>query len=289
MVKKSTRHEANESAVRGYLWYLTECCRRSPKALELRRKDQDLYETFMKDERLRNSPCVLISSDGSEWIVAKLDLRWPPHLVAFAVEKMLTDLRRSIGLLMEHRDDGTTLKSVARVLAAPYRWKRPSVEFPYPQRLHMGDLLLRLKVWDHFRRGRTFPEVAKLVDRPVSTVRDLYWKVATDILELEGPAVDPYELAEEIFLGKPKARTPNRKARPTAFDPATHKETCPQCRDAKRESDFCSATLAYLGQDQVGLREATKSNKALELIDADESLRKRKGRRLKPRGASPKA
>jgi hypothetical protein len=266
-----------------------ECCRRSPKALKLLRKDQDLYETFIEYERLRNSPCVLISSDGSEWIVAKLDLRWPPHLVALVVEKMLTDLRRSIGLLMEHRDDGTTLESVARVLAAPDRWKRPSVDFPYPQRLHVDDLLLRLKVWDHFRQGGTFPEVAKLVGCPVSTVRDLYWKVAADILELEPPAVDLDEFAAEIFLGKRKARTPDRKARLIAFDPATHKETCPQCRDAKRESDFCSAALAYLNQDKGSMREPLKSSETLERIAADESRTKRKGRRVKPRGASPKA
>lgn len=224
------------------LWaYRVECQARSPRMRRLRKllehEDEDLRAREELWEAIETAPAIPIDSDGASWVTLKVDLTLPPSFVLPKIECWLRWLHDSRKLRTNVSED-TRLREIFGALKAEQpRNPFASLRLRGPRRIQVKTLRLRLTVWDMAKQGATFKAIATRLRKPVSTIRDLYEKVAADILD--GPS--PRGRRGRLLIG---------------FDSKTHLSTCPTCMKAMKatkpkEADFCPEWRAYLGPAEL--------------------------------------
>jgi hypothetical protein len=232
------KRDANMDAAHEAWWYRLECRKRWPGYEKILKSIRENPETAPLEwlgvfhEEMRVIPSCPIASDGRSWVTVKLDLRYPIPLLLALLEEQLRPLKNDPEALTQLRDTSAYREAVLDRL----RWHPPSpyAQLVEPTRLHlqMETLRLRLTVWDMAKEGATFKEIATQLKKHASTVRDLYGRVAMDI------------------LGRPSPRGRRRRLL-IGFDPETHTSTCPICMKATKEPEFCPAWRAYLGPAEL--------------------------------------
>ncbi len=246
-------------------WYRMECWKRSPAYEQLQAKPGDASDSTLASlwKEFETAPVFPIASDGQTWVTLKVDLRLPPRSVLPRIEKHLRDLRNELPLgkrlpkdphlSMDERIAAFKSRKIEALRNGPLRPyleaiinhlrdhpPSPFVWVLQPKRFHTKDLKVRVRVWDLLKEHGDLAKVARSLKKPLSTVRDLYMRAALDIC----------------------GNLPDRGRRVRAarllhgFDPATHATTCPTCRAARREENFCPAWRAYLNQDWASPKRA---------------------------------
>jgi hypothetical protein len=109
-------------------------------------------------------------------------------------------------------------------------------------RQRLDKAIQQLKIFDYVTEGLTFPDIARRVKTPVSTVKSLFHAASRNI--------------NNTPLSKPRPKNlPLRD-----FDPATHCQKCPTCLSATTVEALCMLARTYCNQDKKSQREKTYDN-----------------------------
>lgn len=229
--KPRRKRSAEAVAADTLWWYWMECYKRSPwreSIPESSRQKADLVE------EVRTAPVLPVDTDGESWVTLKIDVRLPRKAILALVEEALQSLDgRELRELKDHPTRQAVELILQRLRQTP---PTPFARILLPKRIRKESLQERLTVWDMIHAGTSMVEAGRRLRKSESDVRDLYRKAALDI------------------CGEPPQKG-RRGHLLVGFDPTTHTNTCPTCRVANREEDYCAAWRAYLNQDYVSLRE----------------------------------
>ena len=118
---------------------------------------------------------------------------------------------------------------IDRQLRSIYRAKR--------RRRRTDKAEFQLRVFDLAMEAKTFSEIARELQRRISTVKSAYL------------------VACHKIYGPGKQR---KKSLPlVSFDPRNHCQTCPTCQSAQKPTELCSQARLYMAIDTRGQREQT--------------------------------
>lgn len=124
-------------------------------------------------------------------------------------------------------------------------WQRIRSKLPRSSgrvRQRAGNLRDRIKVWDLYLKESNFHKIACKLQKPVSTVKALYYAARYDILGALHTSRRSRADSQAILIAQ------------VDFD-NNHFETCPQCSKAATAEEFCAPYSAYVTQDARSLRE----------------------------------
>lgn len=113
-----------------------------------------------------------------------------------------------------------------------------------------------LTVYDQAVAGKSFRDIARALDRPVSTVKTAFLVACGHIYGMASPRVlSVLETSANSNAAKPSrsgsvGTFPSKSSLPiVSLDPGTHMQTCATCLRASKPERLCSQARAYINQD----------------------------------------
>ncbi|MCA9470220.1 MAG: hypothetical protein KC643_32890 [Nitrospira sp.] len=191
--------------------------------LELKEAKKRITKQKVKENETPSFPLIPIKLRGTDFSLM-LDLSYPQSVLEGAIQSALTEAKNqhSAQQATQNSDIGKT-------------------------RIRLDKAEDQLLVFDLVKEGQSFTDIARQVQKPVSTVKSL-WKVTAQAIVSFAP------------------RLPRRSLLLLDFKPIGHCPQCPTCINAQQISALCRPARAYANQDYVSQRELCCTNQTFTLL-----------------------